>query len=61
MVVVGRKKHLRLVFEPAERRAVQYARFVSQKIQPERIAFHGKSATERLAAFFCKGRKLFLV
>ncbi len=61
MVVVRGEKHLRLVFEPAKGRTVQYPRFVTGKIQPERVAFHGESAAEGITALLRERGKLLFV
>jgi hypothetical protein len=61
MVIVGRKKHLGFVFEPAKRRTVQNSGFVAKKFEAERIAFDGELSPQRLRALLCKRRKLFLV
>jgi hypothetical protein len=61
MVVVRRHKHLRFMFESAERGAMQDPGLIAGELKAEGIALHRKSATERPGALFCERRKFFLI
>jgi hypothetical protein len=61
VIVVGRKKHLRFVFEPSKRRTMQNSGFVAKEFEAEWVAFDGELSPQRLRALLCKRRKLFLV